>query len=116
MQSGQGNLQPADPPERVGHVVLLGGKLRFVPEMAQTAAAAGSGRRTIHRDAVGRGGQQLVQNAEGIPAAVLDDPDPGGVAGGCTRDEDRFAVFRMGDAAAVVGQPLDLQVQQLIFL
>ena len=111
-----GNLQPADPPERVGHVVLLGGKLRFVPEMAQAAAAAGPGRRTIHRDAVGRGGQQLVQNAEGIPAAVLDDPDPGGVAGGRTRDEDRFAVFRMGDAAAVVGQPLDLQVQQLIFL
>lgn len=111
-----GNIQPADPPEGIGHAVLFGGKFGLVPEVAEAASAAGPGGRAVRGDAVGRGGQQLVQNAEGIPAAVLDDLDPGRVAGGCARDKDGLAVLRVGDAAAVVGQPLDLQGQKLIFL
>ena len=84
--------------------------------MPQAAAAAGAGYRAVHRDAVRRGGEQLVQNAEGVPAAVLDDAHLRLVAGGSARDKDGLALRRVGHAAAVVGKALDAQGEKLIFL
>ena len=117
---GQGvqnrHIQPADAAEGVGHALLLGPQLGGVVQMPQTAPAAGAGHGAVHRDAVGRGGAQAVQNAEGIAAAVLDDADIGLIAGGSAGHEHGLTVRRVCHAAAIIGKPLDGQRQHLIFL
>ena len=84
--------------------------------MPQAAAAAGAGDSAVHRDAVRRRGEQFVQDAEGIPAAVLDDTHLSLIAGGSTRDEDGLALRRVGNAAAVAGKTLDAEGEKLVFL
>ena len=54
-------------------------------------------------------GEQFVQNAERIPAAVLDDTHLSLIAGGSTRDEDSLALRRVGNASAVAGKTLDAE-------
>ena len=70
----------------------------------------------VHRDAVRRRSEQFVQDAEGIPAAVLDDTHLSLIAGGSTRDEDGLALRRVGNAAAVAGKTLDAEGEKLVFL
>ncbi len=84
--------------------------------MPQAAPAAGACYGTVHRDAVRRRGEQLVQNAEGIPAAVLDDAHPSFIAGGGAGDEYGLALGTVGHAAAVAGKALDAQGENLVFL
>ena len=120
LRGGEGvqhrHIQPADAAEGVGDALLLGTQFGSIIQMPQAAAAAGAGYRAVHRDAVRRGGEQLVQNAEGVPAAVLDDAHLRLVAGGSARDKDGLALRRVGHAAAVVGKALDAQGEKLIFL
>ena len=116
-QDGQHrHLQPADARKGVGHALLLGAQLGFVAQVAQAAAAAGACHGAIHRDAVRRGGEHFVQDAEGIAPAVLHDAHAGLVAGGCAGDEHGFALRAVGHAAAVAGQALHLQGEDLILL
>ena len=120
LRGGEGvqhrHIQPADAAEGVGDALLLGTQFGSIIQMPQAAAAAGAGYRAVHRDAVRRGGEQLVQNAEGVPAAVLDDAHLRLVTGGSARDKDGLALRRVGHAAAVVGKALDAQGEKLIFL
>ena len=78
--------------------------------------AAGACYRAVHRNAVRRGGEQLVQNAKGIPAAVLHDAHPGFVPRGSAGHEYGLAIGTVGNAAAVAGKALDAQGQDLVFL
>ena len=109
------HLQPADPAEGVGHRLLLGLQLSLVADVPQGAAAAGAGHRAAGGDTVGGGGEHILHDAEGVPAAVLDHLRPDDVAGGGARHKDRLAL-PMADAAALAGQPLDGQGDDLIFL
>ena len=106
------HIQSADAAEGVGDALLLGPQLGGVVHVPQAAAAAGS----RHGDAVRRRGEQFVQDAEGIPAAVLDDTHLSLIAGGSTRDEDGLALRRVGNAAAVAGKTLDAEGEKLVFL
>ena len=116
-QNGQHrHFQPADARKGIAHVLLLGAQLGFIAQVAQAAAAAGAGHGAVRRDAVGRGGKHLVQNAEGVALAVLDDAHPGFVAGGSAWNEHRFTVRAVGHAAAVAGQPFDTQGEELVLL
>lgn len=120
LRRGQGGqhrqLQPADAAEGILHILPLGPQLGAVVQVAQTAPAAAARRRAVHRDAVRRGGQQLVQDAVGIAAAVLDDADLGLVSRSGAGDEDRLPLRRVGHAAAIAGQALDAQGEELIFM
>ena len=116
-QDGQHrHLQSADARKGIGHILLLGAQLGFVAQVAQAAAAAGAGHSAVHRDAVGRGGEHLVQNTESVALAVLDDAHPGFVAGGSAGNEHGLAVRAVGHTAAVAGQPLDAQGEELVLL
>ena len=110
------NLQPADAAEGVQHAFLFGAQLSGVVQMPQAAPAAGACHRAVHRNAVRRGGEQLVQNAKGIPAAVLHDSHPGFVPRGSAGYEYGLAIGTVGNAAAVAGKAFDAQGQDLVFL
>ena len=110
------HIQSADAAEGVGDALLFGPQLGGVVHVPQAAAAAGAGDSAVHRDAVRRRGEQFVQDAEGIPAAVLDDTHLSLIAGGSTRDEDGLALRRVGNAAAVAGKTLDAEGEKLVFL
>lgn len=110
------HLQPADAAEGIQHTFLLGAQLSGVVQMPQAAPAAGACHRAVHRDAVRRGGEQLVQNAKGIPAAVLHDAHPGFVSRSSAGHEYGLAVGTVGNAAAVAGKALNAQGQDLVFL
>ena len=110
------HIQSADAAEGVGDALLLGPQLGGVVHVPQAAPAAGAGDSTVHRDAVRRRGEQFVQDAEGIPAAVLDDTHLSLIAGGSTRDEDGLALRRVSNAAAVAGKTLDAEGEKLVFL
>ena len=84
--------------------------------MTQAAAAAGTGGRAVYLHAVGRGGEQLVQNTESVAAAIFDDADGGNVTGGGAGYEHSLTVRAVSNAAAIVGQALNGQGQHLIFL
>ena len=109
------DVQPADPPEGVGYGGLLGLQLGLVAQVPQTAPAAGSGHGAVGRDAVGGGRLDRIHDAEGVPLAVLDHPGADHIAGGRPRHKDGFAL-PVADAAAVAGQPLDGQCDDLILL
>lgn len=109
------DVQPADPPEGVGYGGLLGLQLGLVAQMPQAAPAAGACHRAVGRDAVGGGRLDRIHDAEGIPLAVLDHPGADHIAGGRPRHKDGFAL-PVADAAAVAGQPLDGQCDDLILL
>ena len=110
------NLQPADAAEGVQHAFLLGAQFCGVVQMPQAAPAAGACHRAVHRDAVRRGGEQLVQNAKGIPTAVLHDAHPGFVPRGSAGHEYGLTIGTVGNAAAVAGKALNAQDQDLVFL
>ena len=110
------HIQSADAAEGVGDALLFGPQLGGVVHVPQAAAAAGADDSAVRRDAVRRRGEQLVQDAEGIPAAVLDDTHLSLIAGGSTRDEDGLALRRVGNAAAVAGKTLDAEGEKLVFL
>ena len=84
-QGREGHSAPAHPVRRcggsVGDALLLGPQLGGVVHVPQAAPAAGAGDSTVHRDAVRRRSEQFVQDAEGIPAAVLDDTHLSLIAG-----------------------------------
>lgn len=84
--------------------------------MPQAAPAAGACYRAVQRNAVRRGGEQLVQNAKGIPAAVLYNAHPGFVPRGSAGHEYGLTIGTVGNAAAVAGKALDAQGQDLVFL
>jgi hypothetical protein len=84
--------------------------------MPQAAPAAGACYRAVNRNAVRRGGEQLVQNAKGIPAAVLHDAHPCFVPGGGAGDKYGLAIGTVGHTAAVAGKAFDAQGQDLVFL
>ena len=109
------DVQPADPPEGVGHGGLFGLQLGLVAQVPQTAPAAGSGHGAVGRDTVGGGCFHRLHNAEGVPLAVLDHPGADHIAGGRPRHKDGFAL-PVADAAAVAGQTFDGQGDNLIFL
>ena len=110
------NIQPADACKGVCNILLLGAELGGIVQMPQAAAAAGTGHSTVHRDAIRRGLEHLVQNAESIALAVLDDAYPGFIAGRCTGNEHGLTLRAVGDTAAIAGQALYLQSENLIFL
>ena len=110
------HLQPANAAEGVQHAFLLGAQLSGIIQMPQAAPAAGAGHRAVHRDTVRRGGEQLVQNAKGIPAAVLHDAHPCFVPGGGAGDKYGLAIGTVGHTAAVAGKAFDAQGQDLVFL
>lgn len=109
------HIQSADAAKGVGDALLFGPQLGGVVHVPQDAPAAEAGDSTVHRDAVRRRGEQFVQDAEGIPAAVLDDTYLSLIAGGSTRDEDGLALRRVGHAAAVAGKTLDAEGEKLVF-
>ena len=84
--------------------------------MTQAAAAAGTGGRAVYLHTVRRGGEQLVQNAKRVAAAVFDDLDPRFIAGGSVGYKNGLAVRGVGHAAAVAGKALNAEGQELIFL
>ena len=84
--------------------------------MSQTAPAAGAGHGAVHRNTIRRGSEQLVQNAKGIPTAVLHDAHPGFVPRGSAGHEYGLAIGTVGNAAAVAGKALDAQGQDLVLL
>ena len=110
------HLQPADAAEGVQHAFLFGAQLCGVVQMPQAAPAAGTCYRAVHRNTIRRGSEQLVQNAKGIPAAVLHDAHPGFVPRGSAGHEYGLAIGTVGNAAAVAGKALDAQGQDLVFL
>ena len=110
------HLQPADAAEGVQHTFLFGTQLCGVVQMPQAAPAAGACHRAVHRNTIRRGSEQLVQNAKGIPAAVLYDAHPGFVPRGSAGHEYGLAIGTVGNAAAVAGKALDAQGQDLVFL
>ena len=110
------NLQPADTAEGIQHAFLFGAQLCGVVQMPQAAPAAGACYRAVHRNAVRRGGEQLVQNAKGIPAAVLYNAHPGFVPRSSAGYEHGLAIGTVGNAAAVAGKALNAQGQDLVFL
>ena len=110
------DIQPANAAERVCYVLVFGLQLCLIAEMTQAAAAAGTGGRAVYLHAVGRGGEQLVQNAKRVAAAVFDDLDPRFIAGGSVGYKNGLAVRGVGHAAAVAGKALNAEGQELIFL
>ena len=110
------NIQPADAGKGVCNVFLLGTQLRPVIQMPQAAAAAGTGYGAVQRDAVGGGGQDLVQNTKGVTPAVFYDAHLCLIAGGGTGNKNSFAVGAVRHTAAIAGKALDLQGQDLVFL
>ena len=110
------HLQPADAAEGIQHAFLLGAQLCGIIQMPQAAPAAGACHRAVHRNAVRRGGEQLVQNAKGVPAAVLHDAHPCFVPGGGAGDKYGLAIGTVGHTAAVAGKTFDAQGQDLVFL
>lgn len=110
------HFQPADAAEGVQHAFLFGAQLCGVVQMPQAAPAAGACYRAVHRNTIRRGSEQLVQNAKGIPAAVLHDAHPGFVPRGSAGHEYGLAIGTVGNAAAVAGKALDAQGQDLVFL
>ena len=109
------DVQAADPLESVCHRRLFGLQLGLVAQVAQAAPAAGACYRAVRRDAVGRGLVDLLHDAKGVPLAVFHHPGLDLVAGSGAGHKDRFA-FPMADAAAVAGQPLDGEGDDLVFL
>lgn len=110
------HLQPADAAEGIQHAFLFGAQLSGIIQMPQAAPAAGACHRAVHRNAVRRGGEQLVQNAKGVPAAVLHDAHPCFVPGGGAGDKYGLAIGTVGHTAAVAGKTFDAQGQDLVFL
>ena len=110
-----GDIQPANPAERIRYRVLLGIELGLIAQVPQAAPAAGPCHRAVHRDAVRGSCFDALHNAEGVPLAVFDNSSADDIAGRSTRHENRFAL-PMADAAAVAGQPFDGQGDDLIFL
>ena len=94
------HLQPADAAEGIQHAFLFGAQLSGIIQMPQAAPAAGACYRAVNRNAVRRGGEQLVQNAKGIPAAVLHDAHPCFVPGGGAGDKYGLAIGTVGHTAA----------------
>ena len=109
-------VQLAQPRKGVPYKLGLGGALGLIADMPQPAAAAGAGDSAVHRDAVRRRGEQFVQDAEGIPAAVLHDAHPCFVPGGGAGDKYGLAIGTVGHTAAVAGKAFDAQGQDLVFL
>ena len=109
------DVQPPDAAEGVGHRGLFCLQLGLVAQMPQAAPPAGPRHRAVGGDAVGGGRLHRLHDAEGIPLAVLDDTGADHVAGGRPRHKDRFAL-PVADAAAVAGQALDGQCDDLVLL
>lgn len=110
-----GNIQPANPSEGICHRVLFGLQLRLIAEMAEAAAAAGASNRAVHRNPVRRSGFQGIHNPKSIPLAILDNSGLDLVSGCRARHKDCFSL-PVAHAAAVTGQPLNGQGDDLVFL
>ena len=106
--------QPADPPERLAHLLLLGRDLRLVGEILETAAAAGGIVDAGRLDPLRPLPDDLDRQRLGVVPLHVRHTRAHRVPGQSAADEDDEPV-QAGDAVPAVGERVDLELELLIF-
>ena len=106
--------QPADPPERLAHLLLLGRDLRLVGEILETAAAAGGVVDARRLDPLRPLPDDLDRQRLRVVPLHVRHPRAHRVPGQAAADEDDEPV-QAGDAVPAVGERVDLELELLIF-